>query len=294
MKTIVQKSAIPASKAFVIKELVAPYFDPNWHFHPEYQLFLVQEGRGTRFVGDSIKPFRENDLVLTGPNLPHLWRNDDAYFDRDSILGTRGIVIYFQENFLGGYIQQKEELEQIHYLFQRSRRGLEVKGEANYDISQMMTELLSIKGVESIIQLLKILNMLAHATECHPIAHAGYINLNKESETGYMSQVYDHIIKNFKEKIRLEEVAAIANMSLSSFSRYFKSSVNKSFCDFLSEVRIGHACKLLNEGNMNISQVCFKSGFNTLSNFNRQFKQVMGRTPLQYKKEHQKTQLAAS
>lgn len=288
MKTIVRKSAIPETKAFVIKDLVAPHFDPIWHFHPEYQLFLVLEGRGTQFVGDNIKPFKEGDLVFTGPDLPHLWRNDDAYFDRKNGLSTRGIVIYFQENFLGDSVQQKEEMEKIRHLFALSRRGLEVKGQARRQVSALMVELVGLKGVESIIQLLRILDILAHAPDLHPIAHAGYVNLNKESETDRMNKVYEYVMLNFRQKISLEEVAALTNMSLSSFSRYFKSRVNKSFSDFLAEIRIDYACKLLHEETINISQVGYESGFNTLSNFNRQFKEVTGQTPLQYRKEYLK------
>ena len=292
MKTVVQKSAIPESRAFVVKDLVAPYFDPNWHFHPEYQLFLVLEGRGTQFVGDSIKPFKEGDLVFTGPDLPHLWRNDDAYFDRKNELSTRGIVVYFQENFLGDSVQQKEEMEKIRHLFALSRRGLEVKGETRHQVSELMVDLVGLKGVESIIQLLRILDTLAHSPHLQPIAHAGYVNLNKESETDRMNKVYAYVMEHFRQKISLEEVAALANMSLSSFSRYFKSRVNKSFSDFLAEIRIDYACKLLHEETINISQVGYESGFNTLSNFNNQFKEVTGQTPLQYRKEYLKATVA--
>jgi AraC-like DNA-binding protein len=292
MKTIVRKSAIPETKAFVIKDLVAPYFDPIWHFHPEYQLFLVLEGRGTQFVGDNIKPFKEGDLVFTGPDLPHLWRNNEAYFDRKNGLSTRGIVIYFQENFLEDSVQQKEEMEKIRHLFALSRRGLEVKGKARRQVSELMVELVGLKGVESIIQLLKILDILAHSPDLHPIAHAGYVNLNKESETDRMNKVYEYVMQNFRQKISLEEVAALTNMSLSSFSRYFKTRVNKSFSDFLTEIRIDYACKLLHEERINISQVGYESGFNTLSNFNKQFKEVTGQTPLLYRKEYLKAAVA--
>jgi mannose-6-phosphate isomerase-like protein (cupin superfamily) len=82
MKYPLQKSRIPDHRAFVIQELKAPYFDKNWHFHPEYQLFLVLKGEGTRFIGDHMKPFKTGDMVFTGPNLPHLWRNDNAYLDK--------------------------------------------------------------------------------------------------------------------------------------------------------------------------------------------------------------------
>jgi len=282
VKRYVEKSAIPDSRIFVIKDLKAPHFDPNWHFHPEYQLFLVLKGKGTRFIGDNIKHFKENDLVMTGPNLPHLWRSDPMAEEQQ----TRGIVIYFQPDLLGFNIE-KEELETTRNLFQKSLRGIEVRGETNKVIGRWMIELLELKGLASVIQLLKILNTLATSTDCHPIAHAGYVNLNRESSQ--MNLIYQHVMKNFSRRLPLEEVAEIMNMSVSSFSRYFKSRANKSFSDFLSEIRIGHACKMLHEEKMNISQVCYESGFFTLSNFNKQFKEVTGKTPLQYKKTYLET-----
>ncbi len=287
MKTI-QKSSIPKSNIFVIKELNALHFDPDWHFHPEYQLFVVLEGKGTRFIGDSIKPFKEGDMVFMGPNLPHIWRSDHAYFAKNKLLRTRGIVIYLQENFLGGPIDQIEEMAKIHYLFQRSSRGLEVKGITNKQVTKMIISLTTLKGVESIIQLLKILDTLAKSKDCLPIAHAGYVNLYKENEKDRMNKVIAYVMKNFKNKISLNEVADLANMTHTSFSRYFRSRVNKSFSKFLCEVRIDHACKLLHEDEKSIIQVSFESGFNTLSNFNKQFKDLKGQTPLMYKKEYTK------
>lgn len=287
MRTI-QKSSIPKSKVFVIRELNALHFDPDWHFHPEYQLFVVLEGKGTRFIGDTIKPFKEGDMVFMGPNLPHIWRSDHAYFAKNKSLRTRGIVIYLQENFLCAPIDQKEEMEKIHYLFQRSIRGLEVKGKTNKRITEMMIVLTTLKGVESIIQLLKILNTLAKSKDCLPIAHAGYVNLYKENEKDRMNKVIAYVMSNFKNKIGLIEVANLANMTHTSFSRYFKSRVNKSFSEFLCEVRIDHACKLLHEAEMSVSQVSYECGFYTLSNFNKQFKDMTGKTPLMYKKEYKK------
>ncbi len=289
MKYPLQKSRIPENKAFVINELKAPFFDKNWHFHPEYQLFLVLKGEGTRFIGDHMKPFKAGDMVFTGPDLPHLWRNDNAYLDKRNGLETHGIVIYFPMNFLGNALEQREEFHDIHLLLQQSLRGLEITGKTNLAVGEMMTDLINLKGAGSIVKLLEILNALALSQECRPITEAGYTNQNKESEKDRMSQVYEYVMHNFKQKIQLEEVAEIANMSVSSFSRYFKSRVNKSFSDFLCDVRISHACKLLHEEQMNVSQVSYESGFFTLSNFNKQFKEKTGRTPLDYKKDFQAT-----
>lgn len=286
MKTPLKKSRIPDSKVFVVQELIAPYFDKNWHFHPEYQLVVILKGRGTRYIGDHIKPFKEGDMVMTGPNLPHVWRSDNAYFDPANGLETHLVVVYFPENFLGEGIFDKEEFEDIGRLMKASARGLEVTGKSNQEITAMMKKLVHLRGTSQLIQLLEILNYLAHSKDINPITNAEYINLNKESEKDRMGEVYEYVMKNYKDKIMLEEVAALANLSVSAFSRFFKSRANKSFSDFICDVRISHACKLLHEEGINISEVCYESGFNTLSNFNKQFKDRIGTTPLNYRKEY--------
>ncbi len=289
MKQALQKSRIPENKAFIVKELIAPNFDKNWHFHQEYQLFLVLEGKGTRFIGDQMKPFREFDMVFTGPNLPHLWRNDQIYFEKESNLKTHGIVIYFNEGFLGDAISIKEEFEAINILLEKSLRGLEILGKTNLKLRPMMQELVHLSGIESVLKLLQILQVLSESEECQPITHAGYTNNNKESEKDRMRKVYEYVTENFRQKILLEEVASLGNMTESAFSRYFTSRMNKPFSEFLSDVRISHACKLLHEADLNISEICYECGFNTLSNFNKQFKDRMGVTPLVYKKDYQRT-----
>lgn len=286
MKKPFQKSRIPQGKAFVIRELIAPCFDVNWHFHSEYQLFTVLKGSGTRFIGDHMQAFKEGDMVFTGPNLPHLWRSDNSYFDSKNGLESHGIVIYFPDDFLGNSVFAMDEFAEIAQVLQKSDRGIEITGKTNQAIRSMMQELIFMKGGQSIIQLLQILNRMVDSEDCKPITQACYINLNKESETDRMGQVYEYVMKNFKEKITLEEVSEIANLSVSAFSRYFKTRVNKSFSDFLSEVRISHACKLLHEEEMNISEISFECGFFTLSNFNKQFKDRTGKTPLAYKKDY--------
>lgn len=285
MKAPLQKSRIPDNKAFVIREMNDPYFDKQWHAHPEYQLVAILRGSGTRYIGDHIKPFKGGDTVLTGPGLPHVWRSDNAYFDLENGLDIHGIVIYFPDNFLGAGSMQKEEFEEITNLLIHSSRGLEITGKTNEKVTQMMKEMVSMKGVPSIVMLLQILQVLAESAEILPITQVNYSYNHPTTEKDKMGDILDYILKNFKEKITLHEVASLANMSESAFSRYFKSRVNKSFSDFLGDVRISNARKLLQEEDLNISQVCFESGFPTLSNFNKQFKDRIGKTPLNYKKE---------
>jgi AraC-like DNA-binding protein len=294
MKLAVRKSEIPGSKAFVVNYLNDPFFDTNWHFHSEYQLFVVLEGRGTRFIGDNITRFQEGDMVFTGPNMPHLWRNDDIYYDKSNHLRVQGIVIYFSENLLGESILQKEEMLPIRTLFDRAKRGLEVIGNTNKLVMGMMQDLLLQTGIESIIQLLSILNVLSESSELNYLSSVGYTNTSKEADKHRMNEVYNYIMQNFRRDIMLEEVSGIANMSPTSFSRYFKARTNKSFSSFISELRIGLACKLLLEDENTIAQVCYECGFNTLSNFNKQFKEHMHKTPFEYRKEFLKNELINS
>ena len=286
MRSAVHKSEIPESKAFVTKYLNDAFFDPNWHFHSEYQLFVVLEGTGTRFIGDNIAHFQAGDMVFTGPNMPHLWRNDESYFHKNNHLRVQGIVVYFQETMLGENLLKKDEMLSIRHLFEKTKRGLEFYGTTQVQISQMMQDLLYLKGMESIIQLLSILQVLADSSEYNSISSLGYTNTSKETDKDRMTEVYNYIFKNYKRNISLEEVADVANMSLTSFSRYFKARTNKSFSAFIGELRIGSACKLLMEDKNTIAQISLECGFNTLSNFNKQFKELMLKTPFEYRKEY--------
>jgi AraC-like DNA-binding protein len=291
MTTIVQKSAIPHSKVLVAKRLEETQFDRTFHSHPEYQLFMVLRGQGTRFIGDNIKPFGAGDLVFTGPNLPHIWKNDNTYFDKQDQPKTLGIVVYFHEDFLGDIIHEKEEMQSIRHLLERAERGLEILGKTKKVVGQMMAELLEINGISQVILLLNILNTIAECTETTPIAHIDYVQVKNKAETDRMNMIYDYVLKNFRKKINLEEVSDLVNMTPTSFSRYFKSRVNKSFSDYLKEVRIDYARKLINQNEMSINQVSYESGYNTLSNFNKQFKEVTGQTPLHYRNEYLKIKL---
>ncbi|CAN5143719.1 AraC family transcriptional regulator [soil metagenome] len=287
MKQPLRKDLEPVAASFIVKELVEPHFDPNWHFHPHYQLFLVEEGTGTRFIGDSIKPFGPGDLVFLGPNLPHLWRSDQAYFDKSSNLTTKGIVIYFAEDFLGTDFLEKQEMTALRQLLNQARKGLEWTG---YTRRRTETALKNLTqkpvGFDRVIGLLNLLNDLSHATDYRHLTSPGYTNTMKPNETDRMQLVHNYVLGHFPDDLSLDTVADLAGMTPPAFCRYFKTRSNKTFSEFVSEVRIGHACKLLIGGKLNITQISFESGFRTLSNFNRQFKDITGQTPSGYVKTY--------
>ena len=282
MKQALRKDLEPLTNSFAVRELIEPYFDPNWHFHPHYQLFLVEEGTGTRFVGDSIRPFEKGDLVMLGPNLPHLWRSDKPYFEPYSTLRTQGIVIYFTENFLGDTFFQHQEMGLLRELLQNARRGLAWSGNVQERAIQSLRQIHKTPaGFERVLAFLSLLHDLS-LTSNQFITSLGYTNTAKPSETDRIQLVHNYVLGHFHDHINLDTVADLAGMTPSAFCRYFRMRANKTFSDFVAEVRVGNACKLLMDGSLSVTQVSYESGYRTLSNFNRQFKEVTGQTPSSY------------
>ncbi len=287
MRSAIRKELESATGSFVIQELIEPHFDANWHFHPHYQLFVVLKGRGTRFIGDSIKPFSEGDLVFIGPNLPHLWRSDTRYFQKETDDYTQGIVVYFKEDFLGKDFLQKPEMNALNQLLQLSLQGIEWKGPDRQYIEQALKKLANQPiDFQRLIDLLQLLGDMSHMSGYNLIASMGYTNTVKPEEAHRMRLVHEYVLSHFQDKIEEETVADLVGMSPAAFCRYFKARANKTFLDFVAEVRIGHACKLLIENELNVAQICYECGFRSLSNFNRQFKTITQTTPLNYRKSH--------
>ncbi len=284
-KTAIQKSRISESNLFFIRQLHDRHFDATWHAHQELQLFLVVSGTGTKFVGNTVKPFDKGDLTFLGPNIPHLWRSDECYFEPHSEKISEGLVIYFNGNALELLIE-KEEFAQLKVLLEKIRRGMEIYGKTAQRVAKLMQELVHLHGMESVIQLFRILELLINNKD-YRLLHDDTVHYQlKAIETNRINTVYNYAAKHFKQKVSLEEVASLLNMTPTSFSRYFTMKTSKSFSYFLTELRIRNACKALStEEAKNIAQICYESGFNTLSNFNKQFKTFVGMTPTEYRQK---------
>ncbi len=286
MKQAIKKLPIPISKSYRMLNLIAPHFDPYWHFHQEYQLVVVLKGTGTRFIGDDISHFERGDMVLTGSNLPHVWRNDEEYFQNLG-LETQCIVIYFSSDFMGNSFLFKEEMAAISQLLEKANRGLEVVGETRDRIQEMMQIMLYQKGFNGVISLLQILNVLSTSNDLKFINKKGYLNKVSDSDSKRMSAIHSYILNHYRGPIRLEDVASLANLSPTSFSRYFKAHTNKTFSDFIAELRISLACKLLQKNDLSIIQISHECGYKTLSNFNKKFREITESNPLKYRKKYQ-------
>lgn len=284
MKPLLQKLPLPADSSFVLVDFDVPYFETPWHFHPEYEIVLVTESTGQRFVGEHIKEYQAGDLCLIGPNVPHLYRSHEEYYVPNSELRAKSIVIHFNDNFLGKDFFKIPEMKHVQTLFEKSNRVLDITGDSNQFITNKLIEMFNENPTKRLLSLLEILDNLSRSEEYDFLTSGNSFGTNiKDSDR--VNRVFEYVMENFREEIRLGEVADLVAMSETSFSRYFKSRTNKNFSDFLSQIRIAHACKLLVEDKMGITEICYESGFNNLSNFNRKFKELMNISPSVYQKD---------
>lgn len=283
MKPILRKIDTGNNHSFSIREDVQPYLYNHWHYHPEVELTLIRKGSGLRLVGDSMQPFDDGDLILLGANVPHLWRSGPGYFESASNLTIEAIAIHFRPDFWGTPFSALPEMAAIRKLLDRAQRGIRLMGDTRCRVTTMMEEIHRTSGgIARIERLLHILDTISLSAEYELLSSSGFVQTFNANNTDRIDQIFNYTFTHFKEPLSIEKVASTVNLSPHSFCRYFKTRTLKTYWQFLLEVRIGHACKLLIENKQNISQIAFESGFNNLSNFNRQFKAVMGLTPQQY------------
>ncbi len=273
--------------SFSVRYDIVSFFYNKWHYHPELELVYIIEASGRQFIGDSIHHFKNNDLILIGANLPHLWRCDEKFLVKGSGLKVEAIIIHFLPDCFGPEFFNLPENKLLLHLFRKAQMGVRVKDHTGVIVSGLMRRMVEAKNSERIILLLQILHTIAYSTETKTICSEGLTFQYSVEEADRLNNIYQYILNNFTRQLTLEQVAKVAHLTPNGFCRYFKSRIKKTFSHFLIEVRVGHACKLLAESDKPVADICFESGFNNFSNFNRHFKVIAGRTPLNHRKYYQ-------
>jgi AraC-like DNA-binding protein len=286
MKKIMHEQIdFPGQSTLRLKWGEIPFFTYPWHYHSEYEILYMIESTGTRFVADNIEPFGPGDLIMVAGDLPHFHRNDEVYYQEGSTLKAKRFVVQFPPDFMATHIQQYPEFLSIRNLLLRSEKGIRFLPPHNVEIGEMLLELRNLSGFRQIMRFLEILNMMSLITSYKLLASDAYQPGRHEIFDNRMVKVIRFLNHNYQTQIRLEEVAQIAGMHPTAFCRYFKGKTGKQVSTYLNELRVGFACKLLVNGTMQVSQICYETGFNNLSNFNRTFRNITGMTPSQYQEK---------
>jgi AraC-like DNA-binding protein/uncharacterized RmlC-like cupin family protein len=264
-------------------ETVNPNQTPFWHFHPELEIVYVKEGSGKRQIGNHISYYNGGDLIMLGPNLPHY-----GFTDRLSDANAE-IVVQMREDFLGRHFFELPEMNGIHQLFEKSKLGLSFHGNTRDEVGGRLESLFFMSHFEKLIEFIKILQILADSRDYDVLNASGSVALIVQGQdTDRIDTIYKYVRGHFQQEIHLQDIADLTNMTVPSFCRFFKKVTGKTFIEFVNEFRIVHACKLLNEERHTIAEVCFESGFNNFSHFNKVFKLKTGKSPNAYRKSIEK------
>lgn len=257
-----------------------------WHHHLELEFLHILNGSGTRFIGDSIESFSSGDMVLVGPNLPHVWRSDKIYYEGVPEIQVELILTQFTPDFAGRDFFSLPEMITVKELMEDASQGLQILGKTREVISERLIRLVNLEGGEKLMEFIQLLLHISKTKEYKKLSSVGFVDSYQSKGSDRINKVHDFIMNNFMEDISLKEAADIANMNETAFCRYFKTATLKTFTQFLNEVRIGYACKLLLHEELNISGIGYECGFNNISYFNRVFKHSLGVTPQQYQRKH--------
>ncbi len=286
MKPTLRKAVPDPEYSFIIRKDRGESMRNNWHYHPEYELLYIKRSTGIWLVGDYIGHFQSGDIILLGPDLPHSFRHDYKYLmERDAEPGEAIVALFVKELF-GSAFLNLPETKGIRHILTLAGKGLKITGKTMETVAGIMERVLYESPGGKLISLLHILQAIAEGNEYEILASNGFTYESDKIDNARINAIFEYTFNNYQNQVTIEEVAALVNIGKHSFCRYFKEKTKKTFIQFLTEVRIGKACRLLIEEDMNAAEVCYSCGYNSISHFNHQFKVIKNKSPLEFKRDY--------
>lgn len=265
-------------RVFEELEFTAPF-----HFHPEFELTAILKGKGNRFVGDHMASFDAGDLLLLGPNLPHCWKSETNITHE---ISAHSVVIQFKQDFLGDHFFGKYEMQHLMQLLEKSRLGIQFTGNDSSEVISKMLELTTIDDpFKRLLTFLGVLNNLALSKSYKILNKNPLVYMQSAYENNRLHAVQSYLIDHFKQKISLNEIAEVANMSPNAFCKYYKRITQKTFMETVAAYRLNYALQQLLQTEKPITEICFESGFTDVSYFFKTFKSKLNESPLAYRKK---------
>jgi AraC-like DNA-binding protein/quercetin dioxygenase-like cupin family protein len=276
MKTILQKVYVEENNSFACRIYRTPNFETNWHKHEEIEIIVITEGQGTVMIGDYVGEYKVGDVFFIAGNLPHWFRKNNS-----KMIGS-AVVAQFKKEILGNDFLSNPEMITINNLLLKDE-GYKFEKKIKPIIAEKLIALQDAKAFKRLELLLDILHNISITKQYKMLSQNFSSNSNHINPA--IESIIDYSFKNYLEPITLKEVASIAKMSIPTFCRFFKKNIKKTYFDFLQELRINHACKLLKDINKPVIEICYESGYNSWSHFSKQFKAAKKMTPSAYKKQ---------
>jgi len=261
------------------------HFYDKLHQHPQLQLTVILEGSGQFLSGDYMGRFQPGDVFFLGENVPHVFRSDAEYFADDSILKIAGDTLFYDFQAFGDSIWEVEDLQGLKSFLPPKGSCFQIFGETQVRVQELFKEYQFSKNLFRFQKGMEILAVLEKGSD-------DFISLNKteglvglsEKDGSRMDQILRYLLDNRFRAISLDEISEQANMSKEAFCRFFKMRTRKTFTQYVNQLRISEAQKLLKESDKNVSEIAFSIGYENLSHFNRNFKVITGKTPIEFRK----------
>ncbi|MEQ1749097.1 MAG: AraC family transcriptional regulator [Prosthecobacter sp.] len=284
MKPLFEKPSPIASAEPVACEIVrGKDFGCVLHYHPECEITLVLKGGTTRLIGDQLTPLLPGDLVFLGPNVPHDFRNEPV--PGKPTAQVAAIVVQFLPNLPGmEEWQHRSSMQPTRRLFERANQGLEVTGITRLTASRMMKQMGELQGMKRVIHLLQLIDLLANSEEVHEIC-TSVVQQPKATSPDRIGKVCVYLEAHLTEPLYVADLAAMIGLGRSAFSRLFKSSTSRTVPQYINDLRIAHASKLLAETDLTVSQIAYDCGFVSPAHFQRQFRGHQACAPLAYRQK---------
>ena len=278
---------ITPTESFTVSAHGYPYHTVRWHFHPEYEIHLVTETSGHYFVGDHIGEFRPNNLIMTGPNLPHNWVSDVPV---GVTIPRRCAFLQFNQNFIESCLRTFPELGDFKVLLEESRRGILFSPAYGAIVRPLMIELITATGARRVSLFLQVMEELMHETHRSQLASANYLPDPSVYMSAGMNRALCYLREHLAGQLDEKMLANVAGVTVGGFSRAFKRHTGMTFVRFVNRLRIYTACQLLKSEPVSVTEICYQVGFNNVSNFNRQFFAQKGMSPSKFRalSEHNK------
>jgi AraC-like DNA-binding protein len=256
----------------------------SWHYHQEFELSFITEGSGKRIVGDSVESFHPGDLIFIGPRIPHVWISGEMARTQHSGRTLESVYMLFNQDILPQGLTTLPEFKDVNRALHLSERGMRITGDTLNRVSRIMLQLPYQGRMKRLMLFYEIMHIIGSSDSFTLLATEGYIKSKFETSNTRVNTIHEFLMNNYREDVNLDKIADLVHLAPASACRFFKSATGQTIFNYLNKIKVDYACNLLMNTDLNIVDISYDCGFNNLSHFNKQFRQITGKTPSQYRK----------
>lgn len=284
MPALLEKISVKEDESFFIGIFQDNLEKSTWHYHNNFEISFITEGAGKRIVADSIVEFQPGDLVFIGRNLPHVWIADKETRTPSSRT-LEMVFLQFTSDVLCPQLLKLPEFKYIAKALSFSERGIQIVDQTLNEVSEIMLQLPYLKSFDRMLYFFKMMDIIGKSKTNIQLASKEYLKMRFTTGNKRIATIHEYLMNNYREEVDLKRLAALVNMAVGSLCRFFRMNMGMTVFEYLNQIKIEFACKLLMDRDLSILEVCLDSGFNNLSHFNKQFKKTTGAPPSEYRKQ---------